>query len=271
MQTPSVSANRDDEMCNPVIDFYDGLSPEYRDNMGWDWDAAVRKEGAALNRFIAKLLGPKDTYSLLDCSCGIGTQAIGLALQGYQVHATDLSPGSIECASEEAARLGVSMTFGVADFRELGDTISDTFDVVLSCDNSIAHCLKEEDLNAALVSMKTRLKPGGLLLLSMRDYDALIADKPRFNNEHVHDKPDGRRIVFQLWDWAVDGRCYKMNQFLIREIDGRYDFKHFHTELRALQRDEILAAVRNAGFEEVNWHLPEGSAYYQPIVTGRNP
>ena len=271
MQTPSVSANRDDEMSNPVIDFYDGLSPEYRDNMGWDWDAAVRKEGATLNRFIAKLLGSKDTYSLLDCSCGIGTQAIGLALQGYQVHATDLSPGSIECASEEAARLGVSMTFGVAAFRELGDTISDTFDVVLSCDNSIAHCLKEEDLNAALVSMKTRLKPGGLLLLSMRDYDALIADKPRFNNQHVHDKPDGRRIVFQLWDWAVDGRCYKMNQFLIREIDGRYDFKHFHTELRALQRDEILAAVRNAGFEEVNWHLPEDSAYYQPIVTGRNP
>jgi len=256
-------------MSNPVIDFYDGLSPEYRDNMGWDWDAAVRKEGVALNRFIAKLLGPKDTYSLLDCSCGIGTQAIGLALQGYQVHATDLSPGSIECASEEAARLGVSMTFGVADFRELGDTISDIFDVVLSCDNSIAHCLKEEDLNAALVSMKTRLKPGGLLLLSMRDYDALIADKPRFNNEHVHDKPDGRRIVFQLWDWAADGCHYKMNQFLIREIDGSYDFKHFHTELRALRRSEVMAAVREAGFEKVNWHTPEQSGYYQPIVTAR--
>ncbi len=257
-------------MSNPVTDFYDSLSPEYRDNMGWDWDSAVRKEGASLDRFIAKQLGHKDPYSLLDCSCGIGTQAIGLALEGHQVHATDLSPVSLDCAAQEATRLGVDMTFGVADFRELGDTISDTFDVVLTCDNSIAHCLKDEDLNAALVSMKTRLKAGGLLLLSMRDYDALIADQPRFNNEHVHDKPDGRRVVFQLWDWAGDGRRYKMNQFLIREIDGSYDFKHFHTELRALRRDEVMAAVREAGFEEVSWHVPEESGYYQPIVTARN-
>ncbi len=257
-------------MSNPVTDFYDGLSPEYRNNMGWDWEAEVRKQGALLDRLLASEIGREGPYTLLDCSCGIGTQAIGLAIQGHQIHATDLSPVSIDCASAEAVRLGVSITFGVADFRELGDTIAATFDVVLSCDNSIAHCLKDEDLEAALVSMKSRLKPGGLLLLSMRDYDALITDKPRFNNEHVQDKPDGRRVVFQLWDWASDGRRYKMNQFLIREIDGSYDFKHFHTELRALRRDEILAAVREAGFEQVNWHVPEQSGYYQPIVTGRN-
>jgi SAM-dependent methyltransferase len=254
-------------MSNSVTDFYDGLSPEYRDNMGWDWDAAVRNEGATLNRFITRQLGRQDPLTLLDCSCGIGTQAIGLALQGYRVHATDLSQVSIESAAKEAARLGVNMTFGVADYRELGDTVCDTFDVVLSCDNSIAHCLKDEDLNAALLSMKNRLNAGGLLLLSLRDYDALIADKPRFNNEHVQDKPDGRRVVFQLWDWASDGHRYKMNQFLIREIEGRYDFKHFHTELRALRRDEVLAAARDAGYEKVSWHDPDTSGYYQPIVT----
>ena len=71
------------------------------------------------------------------------------------------------------------------------------------------------------------------------------------------------------WDWAGDGRRYKMNQFLIREIDGRYDFKHFHTELRALRRIEVMAAVREAGFEEVSWHVPEQRGYYQPIVTAR--
>jgi SAM-dependent methyltransferase len=258
-------------MSNPVTAFYDGLSPEYRDNMGWDWDAAVGKEGAALDHFITLQLGHKGPHSLLDCSCGIGTQAIGLALKGHRIHASDLSPVSIEQASGEATRLGVNMTFSVADFRELGDTISDTFDVVLTCDNSIAHCLKDDDLNAALVSMKTRLDPNGLLLLSMRDYNALITDKPRFNNQHVQDKPDGRRVVFQLWDWADDGRRYKMNQFLIREIEGSYDFKHFHTELRALKRNEIITAVRNAGFEEVSWHVPESSGYYQPIVTARKP
>ncbi len=258
-------------MANSVTEFYDGLSPEYRDNMGWNWDEAVRKEGATLSSFISKQMGQPAPYSLLDCSCGIGTQAIGLALQGHQVHATDLSPVSIECAAQEATRLGVAMTFGVADFRKLGETVSATFDVVLSCDNSIAHCLEDEDLAAAMASMKTRLNSGGVLLLSFRDYDALINDQPRFNNEHVQDGSDGRRVVFQLWDWASDGRRYRIHQYLIKVTDGRHELKHFETELRALLRDEVIAAIRDAGYGDVQWHSPESSGYYQPIVTARSP
>ena len=162
------------------------------------------------------------------------------------------------------------MKFSVADFRNLGATISETFDVVISCENSIAHCLDDADLGAALSSIRTRLNPGGLLLLSLRDYDALLPEKRRFNNEHVHDRPDGRRIAFQVWDWAGDERSYRNHQFLIRETDGAYELKHFETELRILRHDEILAAAVDAGFAQVRWHAPEASGYYQPIVVGRN-
>ena len=257
-------------MTKSVTEFYDRLSFDYRHNMGYDWEAEMRWDGASLDRFLAKQLGGRGPYSVLDCSCGIGTQAIGLALQGHQVYATDLSPVSIDCARRESTALGVEITFGVADFRRLSETISDTFDVVLSCDNSFAHCLEDDDLAAALASIKTRLKPGGLLLLSIRDYDALVVDKPRFNSEHVQDRPDGRRIVFQVWDWASDGCSYRNRQFLIKETDGHYEIKHFETELRALLRDEVMTAVRGAGYEDARWHVPEASGYYQPIVTARN-
>lgn len=257
-------------MPKAVTDFYDRLSPEYRHNMGWDWEAVMREEGAILSRFLEDRIGRTGPFTLLDCSCGIGTQAIGLALQGHQVHATDLSPVSIDCARNEASELGVDMTFGIADYRELSDAVSDTFDVVLTCDNSIAHCVRDEDLVAALGSMKSRLKPGGFLILSLRDYSALVTDKPRFNNEHVQDRPDGRRVVFQLWDWASEGDRYRNHQFLIRETDGSYEVKHFETELRALLREEVLSAVHDVGYEDVCWHVPEESGYYQPIVSARN-
>lgn len=257
-------------MADSVAEFYDRLSVEYHHNMGFDWEAEVREEGAALDRFLANRVGRRSPYSVLDCSCGIGTQAIGLALHGHQVHATDLSPVAVACARQEATDFGVFMTFGVADFRKLNAATSDLFDVVISCDNAIAHCLADDDLAAALASMKTRLKPGGLLLLSIRDYDALIADKPRLTSEHVQDRSDGRRIVFQVWDWSSDGRRYRVHQFLIKDIDGRYELKHFETELRALLRDEVTAAVRGTGYEEVRWYCPEASGYYQPIVTARN-
>ncbi len=257
-------------MTDPVVDFYDRMSVEYHHNMGFDREASVREESESLDRFLADQMGRPSPYSVLDCACGIGTQAIGLALHGHRVHAADLSPVSVDCARREAAEFGVSMDFTVADFRALGAAISDSFDAVISCDNAIAHCLVDDDLAAALASMKTRLKPGGLLLLSIRDYDALVVDKPRFNNEHVHDRSDGRRVVFQVWDWASDGRRYRIHQFLIKESDGCYELKHFETELRAWLRDEVMAAVRGAGYEEVRWHGPEASGYYQPIVTARN-
>ena len=231
----------------------------------------MRSEGETLSKILHKHHGRPGPRTLLDCSCGIGTQAIGLALQGLQVLATDLSPVSIDCARDEAARLEVDMTFSVADFRKLEETVSATFDVVLSCDNSIAHCLRDDDLAASLASMKARLNPGGILLISMRDYAPLVADKPLFNNEHVQDKADGRRVVFQLWDWADSGDRYRIHQFLIKETDGDFDVKHFETELRAWLKNEILAAVEHAGFKDAGWYVPEESGYYQPIVTARNP
>ena len=257
-------------MSGPVTEFYDRLGPLYRHNIGWDWDAVVRKEGATLHRLLSRVMGRAAPYRLLDCSCGIGTQAIGLALLGHRVHATDLSPASIDCAREEAKRLGAGMTFGIADYRRLGEAVEDTFDVVLSCDNSIAHCLTNEDLAAALASMKSRLEPGGMLLLSVRDYDALVANRPRFNNEHVQDRADGRRIAFQVWDWEDDGHRYRLHQFLLRNRDRNFEVNHFETRLRALLREELQSAIRAAGYRQIRWHAPEDSGYNQPIVTARN-
>ncbi|MCY3821606.1 MAG: class I SAM-dependent methyltransferase [Gammaproteobacteria bacterium] len=257
-------------MSESVSGFYDALSPFYHDNMGWDWDAAMREEGAILGRFLSARMGDGEPRNLLDCACGIGTQAIGLALQGHRVHATDLSAVSVDCARREASRIGVDMTFGVADFRDLGASVADTFDVVVACDNSIAHCLSDGDLATAVASMKSRLVPGGVLLLSIRDYAALVEARPRFNNQHAQDRPDGRRVVFQLWDWADDGHSYVMHQYLIRQDGNGTHTHHFETKLRALLRDELIAALRQAGYADIRWRLPEESGYYQPIVTALN-
>lgn len=257
-------------MSDSVTGFYDALGPFYHDNMGWDWDAVMREEGTILHRFLSARTGHGEPRCLLDCACGIGTQAIGLALQGHRVHATDLSSVSVDCARQEASRIGVDMTFGVADFRDLGASVSDTFEVVIACDNSIAHCLSDEDLAAAMASMKSRLLPGGVLLLSVRDYGTLVEERPRFNNQHVQDRTDGRRVVFQIWDWADDGHCYLMHQFLIRQDGNGVETNHFQTTLRALQRDEVIAALEETGYGDIRWHPPEESGYYQPIVTALN-
>ena len=55
---------------------------------------------------------------MLDCACGIGTQAIGLAALGYNVTASDISDGEIAEARARAAKADVAIGFVKADIQD---------------------------------------------------------------------------------------------------------------------------------------------------------
>lgn len=251
-----------------VIDFYDDLAKDYH-HIFVDWYHAVSWQGEVLSKFIHSKLasGRREGAALLDCSCGIGTQAIGLAEHGFLVTGTDLSPASIQRATREAESFGVEISFGVADFRTLEQDVSGVYDVVLSADNAVPHLLTDEDLVAAVSNMYAKLNADGLLLITIRDYDALLLEKPRATEPRVFDQ--GKRIVFQIWDWADDARTYQTNHFIVQEINGQWITKHNRTRYRALLRDELTPILSTVGFTDIEWSMPSESGYYQPIVTAR--
>lgn len=257
-------------MEEQIQQFYARFAPNY-DLIFADFEQTVRRQGDALDRLIG-VVALRPTRTVLDCSCGIGTQALGLAAHGYTVTATDLSPAAVERARREAAACGVTITLGVADFRRLEDEVEGQFDIVLSCDNSVAHLLTDDDLRLAANSMHSKVKPGGLLLLSIRDYDALLAERPRATPVQVYDGSDGegQRAVFQIWEWAADGRAYTMHQFILNQEGDDWRTTHLTTQLRAIPRDDLAGILHGAGFIGSAWHMPKDSGYYQPIVTARS-
>jgi SAM-dependent methyltransferase len=252
---------------DPTLAFYEALAGDYHLIFG-DWPASVRWQGDTLDRLIRANLG-EPPRSVLDCSCGIGTQAIGLAQRGYRVHATDLSPAAVDRAAREARAAGVSLTVGVADLRTLATDVAGRFDVVLSCDNALPHLLTAADLRWAVRGMAAKLEPGGLWLASIRDYEQALRDRPRAEMPRVFDDPAGRRIVFQVWDWWPDEPIYDLHLFVLRAVDGAWATAHYTARYRALARAELDAALRDAGLTAVTWHLPPDSGYYQPVVTAR--
>ena len=275
-------------MNESVPRFYDELAEKYH-LMFADWRGEVLAQGQTLDGLIRQL-APPGAHTVLDCACGIGTQAIGLATRGYQVRATDVSIGALERAAREAQTFGVSLPVSVADFRSLDRQVTQTFDVVVCLDNAISHLLDDADLLQAARQMRGRLSPQGLLLVSIRDYDRLLAPAqtpaadPGLPGVHVHDEQarpggtmprvfedeGGRRIAFQVWTWSSDGRSYRVEQFFLREGDGAYRVSHFSSRFRALRKDELGAALHAAGFSDIRWHMPAQSGFYQPIVSAMN-
>jgi ubiquinone/menaquinone biosynthesis C-methylase UbiE len=70
-----------------VKDFYDELARDYHLIFA-DWDASMARQAEVLDGMLRQHLGP-GAQRILDCSCGIGTQAIGLALAEHDVVASD--------------------------------------------------------------------------------------------------------------------------------------------------------------------------------------
>jgi SAM-dependent methyltransferase len=256
-------------MDDQTAAFYDGLAEDYHLLLE-DWPRAVRWQGQVLDRLLRERLG-EGPLAVLDCCCGIGTQAIGLALLGHRVHATDFSAASVARAAREAPGFGVSLKVGVADVRMLPEQVTGVFNAVIACDNALPHLLTDTDLQRGVAGMAVKLRAGGLLLASIRDYDALAPERPPATPVRVLAGPP-RRVVFQVWDWSADGRSYRFHQFILKEQEqSDWQMSHHAGEYRALLKDELTRALRQAGLVDGRWHTPEESGYYQPIITASSP
>ena len=97
--------------------FYDNLASQY-DKLFLDWQAATQGQAAMLSRIFADH-GFDPSARILDCACGIGTQAIGLAVLGYDVTASDISDGELDEARKRAEKIRVRLRFEHADFCAL--------------------------------------------------------------------------------------------------------------------------------------------------------
>ncbi|MFF4017894.1 class I SAM-dependent methyltransferase [Streptomyces sp. NPDC001843] len=247
-----------------VAHFYDELADDYH-LIYADWDTSIRRQGNALD----SLMG-QDNASVLDCSCGIGTQAIGLALHGHRVTGTDLSARAAARAAREAAHRNVMLRAAAADMRRLPFP-DGGFDIVVCADNALPHLLTEHDVHAALAEMRRVLRPAGLLLLSTRPYDDLLRDRPASAPPQVHQPTGGgeRTVSFQLWHWHEDGEHYDVEHFQLLPADGEWRVRVRRTVYWALGRDRLTGLATDAGFADPQWRMPHETGFFQPVLMAR--
>ena len=244
--------------------FYDNLAGHY-DKLFLDWQSTTREQAMILDRLFREH-GFDRSARILDCACGIGTQAIGIAALGYSVTASDISDGELAQAKERAEKNNVRIRFEHADFCALSESFSDQFDIVIAMDNALPHMLSETALESAVRSITGQLHTGGIFVASIRDYDTLLTSKPPYSPPYIHKTENGQRVSFQTWDW--DGDCYKLIQYIV-EDENALQISRFECTYRATRRRELTDLLLAGGCSQVEWKFPEDTGFYQPIVIAR--
>ena len=98
---------------------------------------------------------------ILDINCGTGTDAVNLALRGYNVTGLDISSQMIEQAKRKAENKNLRIRFHVASFAELTTHIEKPCDLVLSNFGGL-NCV--QDLASIAQSLQTIIRPSGYFI-----------------------------------------------------------------------------------------------------------
>jgi 2-polyprenyl-3-methyl-5-hydroxy-6-metoxy-1,4-benzoquinol methylase len=249
--------------------FYDDLSSDYH-LIYEDWWRSVERQGEVLDGIVRGRLGP-GPKRVLDSTAGVGTQSLGLALLGHEVVGTDLSEAAVDRARREAESRGISASFRAWDVRRIDELPGEPFDVVLSADNSLPHLIAFSDLNTAAQGMLAKTRPGGLVVVSTRDYEELVSSRPRVEGPRILGEVGARRIILQLWDWEPEAPIYRLTHLVLTESEGRWQTSSRSCTYRAMKRSELEAAFQAAGGTDLEWLEPEATGFFQPIVCLSRP
>ena len=262
MPAPSYSDGWENVVSNRIESFYDDLAPYYH-LMFADWDQSIAWQASILGPIVERATG-KISPLVLDCACGTGTQAIGLAQRGHRVVGSDLSRAAIDRARHEALHRQLNIDFRVAEMADLSSIEESSFDAIVAADNALPHLLSNDQLQRALSGIAAKLSDNGILLATIRDYDSLIVARPTMQTPVFHADGDRYRMIHQVWHW--EGSEYELHHYLTIPSAEGWIVKHFVSRYRALQRAELNEALRASGFSKIRWLEPAETSFYQPMV-----
>jgi SAM-dependent methyltransferase len=213
------------------------------------------KPYAAEAAFVSERLGEAGVAAngrILELACGTGRHAFEFEKRGYQVVATDYSPGMLACAQRAKQSAQSRVEFLEMDMRQL-DVRGGPFDAVVSLFDSIGYVQTNEALLGVLKGAHRHLRPGGVLLIEFWHAAAMLRsyDPVRVRRFRV---PEGE--VIRISETSLDHvRQVAAVSYTILELgaDGSTRrLQETHTN-RYFLVQEMAALLDQGGFEPVRW------------------
>jgi SAM-dependent methyltransferase len=234
---------------NDTSAFYDAIAEHYP-LFYRDWETQMEREGLGLRSIFRN----RGIIHVVDASCGAGAQAVPLAQLGFRVTAVDPSAGMLRKAQSIADARGVSdhITFLRGDFIDLLELGIEPADAIVSKGNSLPHLLLDTEIETALLNFYELLRPGGTLVIGMRDFGPFMEDRPRFLPGAIVSSEHDEFITFDVWEWH-DGPpvIATQNLFIVQGVSDRYSAIKRRVLYRPLSTDEVKVVLLEVGFEEI--------------------
>ncbi len=136
------------------------------------YDAFNEKNSAEINQLIEKILKQHRVKTVLDLTCGTGSQVFWLSKRGYHVVGSDINAKMLALAKEKAQKQKRDIEFIKGDMRTLK---AGQFDAAITIFNAIGH-LTKQDFEKAIQNIYANLNNRGLYIFDIFNLNYLLKD-----------------------------------------------------------------------------------------------
>ncbi len=254
-----------------IKEAYDDFSGDYDRFVNWEERLLVEMP-FLLEKLQPAAPGESRLVRVLDAACGTGMHAIALTKEGLYVSGADISEEMIRKAKENARTAQLDVEFKASRFGTLTKAFVGSsafpFDAVICLGNSLPHLLSQEAILDALVDMVKCLRPGGLLLLQNRNFDAVMVEKNRWLGTQSHRESTHEWLFLRFYDFDPDGLITFNVIRLHKNGSEPWTQQESVTRLFPLKKDDLLPLLKKAGFHQISCFGQMGSGAFDPAKSG---
>lgn len=197
--------------------------PSHYNQESEHYDNFNEQNSRVINQTIENILKIHNVKTILDLTCGTGSQVFWLIKQNYSVIGSDINSKMLKIAREKAKKESLNIKFIKGDMRyiKIGQ-----FDAVLTIFNSIGH-LTRTDFDKAIINIHDNLKKGGIYIFDICNLEYLLNE----NN-----------ITTLTIDWQTinNGKKVRNIQYSTIDKDGILTSYDLHFEQKDSEKTKTI-------------------------------
>ncbi|UCE03356.1 MAG: class I SAM-dependent methyltransferase [Candidatus Latescibacterota bacterium] len=214
------------------------------------WPERIRRE----EPFLLRLFAAAPARSLLDLGCGTGEHAIHFARAGFQVVGIDRSEAQLQEARRQSGDADVRFLQG--DLRALPDLLAQRFGAAICLGNTLVHLHESAELESFCCHLHAVLLSNGTCVVQILNYERILGSGVRHLPLNFREEEEAEIVFLRLLRPLESGRIQFMPTTLrVRpQSDEPVEVVASRSVIhRAWLRSDLEPALRDAGFESIQW------------------
>ena len=241
-------------------------SPAHYDKEAPHYDAFNEAGSVQINQLIEHLLQEHSVKTVLDLTCGTGSQVFWLTERDFDVVGVDINEKMLAIACEKAKQKNMPLRFEDGDMRtsQVGQ-----FDAVLTIFNSIGHVTKT-DFELTLQNIHANLNPGGLYIFDIFNLDYLLHGDniTKLTIDWQRKTGDSTAREIQYSTISKDGVLASYDIYHEQKGAGEPKISTAFQTLQVYSAQQLRVLLEQLGFEVLQQTDIEGSQL-EPLISER--